>query len=115
MINFLGEVFQVNATTILEWDNPNEFGRPKPIILTSEWLLKLGFEKEDLEDDDSERNIYQRPAMSSMGRKLPFVIEQCLNGSYSPVMYNDIHEEIIYIHQLQNLYHALTQEELTLK
>ena len=83
----------------------------KPIPLTQEWLVKLGFDKLEndiptyfkcfgnlIEDDyefsfniyvDSEQNYF----ITVFGRKII----------------------IKYIHQLQNLYFALTEEELTIK
>jgi hypothetical protein len=83
----------------------------KPIPLTEEWLLKLGFDKLEndiptyfkcfgnlIEDDyeysfniyvDSEQNYF----ITVFGRKII----------------------IKHVHQLQNLYHALTGEELTIK
>ena len=83
----------------------------KPIPLTVDWLLKLGFDKLEndiptyfkcfgnlIEDDyeysfniyvDSEQNYF----ITIFGRKII----------------------IKHVHQLQNLYHALTGEELTIK
>ena len=83
----------------------------KPIPLTQEWLVKLGFDKLEndiptyfkcfgnlIEDDyefsfniyvDSEQNYF----ITVFGRKII----------------------IKHAHQLQNLYHALTGEELTIK
>lgn len=83
----------------------------KPIPLTQEWLVKLGFDKLEndiptyfkcfgnlIEDDyefsfniyvDSEQNYF----ITIFGRKII----------------------IKHVHQLQNLYHALTGEELTIK
>jgi hypothetical protein len=83
----------------------------KPIPLTVDWLLKLGFDKLEndiptyfkcfgnLIEDDYEYsfNIYvdseQNHFITIFGRKII----------------------IKYIHQLQNLYFALTEEELTIK
>lgn len=86
---------------------------PEPITLTEEWLIKFGFEKLDSENE-FDKDMYSRPTKSSTGRNLPFIIQVCLNGSYSPPLYMDVHEEILTVHQLQNLYLALTSQELTL-
>src|SRR5574343_622860 len=73
----------------------------KPIVLTDEWLIRFGFEKKGkryskdwfyLWDDNS--NIVF--ALAEMEEK---------TGTYLVVKY---------VHQLQNLYFALTGEELTL-
>ncbi len=57
----------------------------QPIELTEEWLLKMGFTK----SKDSFNAFYLE------------LFDDVLN--------------IKYVHQLQNLYHALTGEELTIK
>ena len=78
----------------------------KPIPLTEEWLLKLGF--------SSNKHGY----VFNM-----FRIKKYVTGffyGYIPIFLDDIDEdiddvEIKYVHQLQNLYFALTGEELKLK
>lgn len=72
----------------------------QPIPLTEEWLLKLGFAGEESLDKDY--GIYRQS-----------------DGTYSLV--DDIGEGTTvylgacrYVHQLQNLFHALTGEELTI-
>lgn len=69
----------------------------EPIPLTEEWLIKFGFENSNMgfSADYSKDNI-----------ELNFV-----NGLYE---YGD-YCKIEYVHKLQNLYFALTGEELTLK
>lgn len=66
----------------------------KPIPLTEEWLLKLGFGK----DGESPKRI---KLDCDFG-----VVEIWVNGR-NPL--------VKYVHQLQNLYFALTGEELTLQ
>jgi hypothetical protein len=78
----------------------------EPITLTKKWLLKFGFE---INRQTKENNNIWR-CNCTQGN---FDIEQIIgfflwdNNSYSP--------KIEYIHQLQNLYFALTGEELTIK
>ena len=68
----------------------------KPIALTEEWLLKFGFEKD--------RNGYFLGILSfSITKNNKFMI--CINDSPIQTICN-------YVHQLQNLYFALTGEEL---
>jgi hypothetical protein len=67
-----------------------------PIPLTEEWLLKLGFIKH---------------VSQSIWYTLNKVDVWFFDGKYV----NDIDVEIKYVHQLQNLYFALTNEELTMK
>lgn len=76
----------------------------KPIPLTEEWLLKFGFEKTEWDNNNSFRKMIG-------------------NNDYTIVFYSNgiceisdiITKKIDYVHQLQNLYFALTGEELTLK
>jgi hypothetical protein len=70
----------------------------KPIPLTEEWLLKFGFEYSDLNGD------------SGLWKIPPFQIY----GKYNQFLY-DYRLDVNYVHQLQNLYFALTGEELTIK
>jgi hypothetical protein len=70
----------------------------KPIPLTEEWLIKFGFEYSDLNGD------------SGLWKIPPFQIY----GKYNQFIY-DYRLDVNYVHQLQNLYFALTGEELTIK
>ena len=73
----------------------------KPIPLTEEWLLKFGF-------------IYTKTELGfNQFRKGILELSITTNGYELFFTYKWI--EIEYVHQLQNLYFALTNEELTLK
>ena len=77
----------------------------QPIPLTEEWLLKFGFERTDLIDnsnDDWTWLFYQKDSIYIDGSDL--TIETATG----------IVIKVEYVHQLQNLYFALTGEELTL-
>jgi hypothetical protein len=79
-----------------------------PIPLTGEWLLKFGFDQED----DFHFFIKISPFGTCLYLNIDINIYQigCENKSwYSNNM------DIYFIHQLQNLYFALTNEELTFK
>lgn len=70
------------------------------IPLTEDWLLKLGFELDDDFDD------YNFGFMS--------IKKENDNFYYNPISeyYDSMKIQISYVHQLQNLYFALTCEEL---
>jgi hypothetical protein len=89
----------------------------KPIPLTEEWLLKFGFEEEAMRYS---KNI----DLFGGGKKL------CFSGDYLYIIdsekQNTIPTDVVtiwnkdvkkefYVHQLQNLYFALTGEELIIK
>lgn len=81
----------------------------KPIPLTEEWLLKLGFEKRIV----NHFNIH-------LGNGKYFGIEHYTPDGFEYlrwvlVGYEQTENIIRYVHQLQNLYFALTGTELTIK
>lgn len=79
----------------------------KPIILTEEWLIKAGFKY--YESDDW--YIYE----SKKGVSLSFDKNRvCYYFGSLECVWVDILSEIKYVDQLQNLYYALTGEELTI-
>jgi hypothetical protein len=72
-----------------------------PIPLTEEWLVKFGFEKDD--DDNFE-------LLDVLIQSWRFCSEFHYVNNHGC---SDIN--ILYVHQLQNLYFALTNTELTIK
>jgi hypothetical protein len=92
-----GLVFDFNQYigTPIEWCNP--------MPLTEEWLIKVGFIKLD-----SEGYFYIHEY--NMGFKV--------SEDLKMVAWNNLHLDgvkIEYLHQLQNLFYAITNEELTIK
>jgi predicted RNA-binding Zn-ribbon protein involved in translation (DUF1610 family) len=79
----------------------------KPIPLTEEWLLKFGFEIN--RQTKEENNIWKRNWEEGC-----FEVEQIGTGFYLWDNYC-YGTKIKYVHQIQNLYFALTGEELTSK
>ena len=74
----------------------------EPIPLTEEWLLKFGFEKW----------LFNRHRYFKKKSKNTFMIEHTIEGFYFTYDNNAI--TVTEVHQLQNLYFALTGEELML-
>ena len=75
----------------------------EPITLTEEWLLKFGFEKRN----DGDFNLLKFSEVDIVIDK-DFDCWKC-DGIYFSV------NALQYVHQLQNLYFALTGEELKFK
>ena len=74
--------------------------KAEPIPLTEEWLLKFGF--------DSKTLIFRNGNFTmTWGNGGDYIDFQTIAGSYM------IH--VAHVHQLQNLYFALTGEELEIK
>lgn len=116
----LREGFEIEVTgwNISEAESSNTDLQPIP--LTEEWLLKFGFKELKRFTHDFEEVIYGKSIIAgqdnhsemlaiSMPFKLAFIGEYLIDEDYV------LNININYVHQLQNLYFALTDEELTLK
>lgn len=77
-----------------------------PIPLTEEWLLKFGFEL--INESPINYKIYALNFISFN------VIKDFKPNLYKAEVYSVTYPIIKYVHQLQNLYFALTGEELIL-
>ncbi len=77
----------------------------EPIPLTEEWLMKFGFEENS---DTAQGWVTLGGEDKYLVISLPDVVFGCIDGEFSI-------PEIKYVHQLQNLYFALTGGELIIK
>ena len=93
-------------------DTIEDYERTKPIPLTEEWLYKFGFK--DIDKGDHDYNTYTD---SNHDYYLQIDVRK-KDGKYSILdnSFDDLRDfsmvDISYVHQLQNLYFALTGEEL---
>lgn len=95
---------QIDSTDIMALSDNNTMKLPfglviKPIPLTEEWLLKFGFVEFITLD------VYPTYALKKIN----------VNNGTVYVSELGFLNHIKYVHQLQNLYFALTNEELTIK
>lgn len=93
-------------TNLLKLDAESQilsFKDIEPIPLTEEWLLKFGFEIQVF--------TLTKRYKSKCGNLLLYIMPD--NVVFANGVINDIRLEPV--HQLQNLYFALTNEELTIK
>src|SRR5687768_7310925 len=75
-----------------------------PVDITKEWLIRFGFYHTEI------NNSYQ------LDSDLGFSIWGRLDSGFNIfVSSDDIGKDIKFVHELQNLFFALTKEELTLK
>ena len=81
-----------------------------PIPITPEWLERLGFEKRISPKGHENWVMYSQHHFSFVLREItPFI-------GFTYHSYGTDHSlQIDHVHQLQNLYHALTGQELTVK
>ena len=83
----------------------------KPIPLTEEWLIKLNFEKHYHLDDQPEQGYYfTLEFFNNTYEDLCLISNEDLTVELFPFsqVYN-------YVHEVQNLYHAITGKELIIK
>ncbi len=101
----LGKVNQIDLEAIT-YIVKEPLNQVQPIPLTEEWLLKFGFD--DIKEiDNTDFKEYRLFNNYSICIQFPCGAEaHCYAGNY-PIA-------IEYIHQLQNLYFALTKKELTI-
>ena len=100
------QIVSVSASRIVLCDDKRV--KYQPIPLTEEWLVKFGF----YQSKSAEYEGLCAYNIPSWGR----VVIQ--DGTLQPDQYyflDGLTQEIEYVHQLQNLYFALTGEELTFK
>jgi hypothetical protein len=107
-----GVIVTVDARTLFDFDNDGRLKEGVP--LTEDDLLRLGFVK----TDDYGDQIYYEP--KDRGNQYYYI---CFDhddisfglsvfGNCTNLLYDDANLQ--FVHHLQNLYHALTAEELTL-
>jgi hypothetical protein len=77
------------------------------ILLTKEWLLKFGFSKKDNSSYYYPKGVWHRYVFGYTKFRLPYLNLEP-EGGIVP------HATCNYVHQLQNLYFALTNKELTI-
>ena len=82
--------------------NPNYLEIINPIQLTKEWLLKFGF-------------AYRLKHAGTTEIFMPYTEFKIIYNHITKKYYYIKWNEIKHVHQLQNLYFALTGEELTIK
>ena len=92
------------------WRNYN------PIRLTEEWLIKFGFElvhkgnkHYQIQNPKGYKDSHKIHIFKTIGDNWHLAFSDTINGDYTPACH------FKYVHQLQNLYFALTGKELTIK
>lgn len=92
-----------NTVSLQDWEYLN-LKHIKPIALTEEWLVKLGLERRYGNYWETRSGNFE----IDKDYKKEWILSVNGNEYY-------IGESFKYVHQLQNLYFALTGEELTMK
>jgi hypothetical protein len=90
-----------------QWNNSDGrllFEEYKAIPLTEEWLLKFGFDE-----------ITPKYYVLNIDDGNSFTYYYTFSGGVWHFEFEGISIKIKYVHELQNLYYALTKKELTIK
>jgi len=86
----------------------------KPIPLTEEWLLKFGFERQLKMKWAGDGWIHPNSILFDLYKKNKYM-GYYQAGRHTKDFFYAVSIEIMFVHQLQNLYFALTGEELEIK
>jgi hypothetical protein len=108
VLNGGSNIKDITPQTISDFDN--KLIVLNPIPLTEEWLLKFGFEKDDVFD----KFFTYLPIHNLCMDKLSFRVNEGFI-CYESIKYRTLLKHIQYVHQLQNFYFALTNQELEIK
>lgn len=103
-------LFEEPKTTAIEFSKTdfNNLERLDPIPLTEEWLHAFGFTNSEI--GLFEKRVLTRGKINVHITRKKLLVELGTSGSY---LFGNTN--IKYVHQLQNLYFALTQTELEIK
>lgn len=92
----------------------DDFDNYEPIPLTEEWLVRMGFNNTAIKWMD--KSVSNPVFIKKDKYYLEFVDGEYYFNLFFGMSNNPVHLTAIkYVHQLQNLYFALTGEELTIK
>jgi hypothetical protein len=103
---FPSEYNVITANDLVELDSDPLDDYYQPLPLTEEWLLKFGFEKRNKTDDGIIFGVLN----------FTLIFCQTMDNDFAYFL-NGYHNDcnLQYVHELQNLYFALTKKELTMK
>jgi hypothetical protein len=121
VLNGGGNIKVITPQTISDFDN--KLIVLNPIPLTEEWLLKFGFEKSQEQwytikyFTDCELATEQMAITYNLSSNRCAVFDAIEETDIVNILSYPIYtsKKVLYVHQLQNLYFALTNEELTMK
>lgn len=107
----IDKAIPLNYTGIIDVnDKPSKYS---PIQLTEEWLIKMGFERDlQLEKYNNDLKEYKLGCINSSSF---YRICYHNKGGYTFRYRGAPLNKIYHVHNLQNIIHALTGEELTIK
>ena len=103
----LTDLYEIYARCDGAYDDPPVDEIFEPLLLTEEWLLKLDFRITNM------KNMYIKN-WGNNGVEV-IIIDYHYKGGFEYQLGNAKFKKVDYVHQLQNLFSALTVEELKTK
>jgi hypothetical protein len=100
-----GEVRIIRDDLIFVKGNSFSLDKFEPIPLTEEWLLKFGFTKKE-----NKQYWYKDDSMLRFA-----LLDGCLHCSIGDDKNGVLYNRLYSVHQLQNLFYAVNNTELTIK
>jgi hypothetical protein len=98
LVNIGGEINKIELVDFVDIYEHKTLFHYQPIPLTDEWLIKLGFETDGVEWWNS---------IIVLG-----IFKDGLNYLPTEEIHYRVGQEFKYVHQLQNLHYAITEDEL---
>lgn len=109
-----GVVVKADGRTIFDiWGGTKK--KYEPIELTEDWLIRLGFDKQEKGSVSYQFTIGENPLTKDWLFDLIWLkeLDKEINKKLEPhPFYKNGYQKVKTVHQLQNLYHALLGEEL---
>lgn len=113
------QIYQFSLGGFISSNNiPTYYHYWKPVPLTEEWLVKFGFKKELSSSKDyfnfilnDDYRVYENDGSWNIS----LVFLGGYDGDTTEPSSHYFIKELLYVHQLQNLYFALTGNELNIK
>lgn len=113
--NRIGEISEVwkDAVRLEGYNNGYDYNHTKPIRLSEKWLDDFGFKKEGLSDDSA----YYYTLELNDNKYCDLSISSCDKNGFIEVTLFPYEEwfRYKYVHELQNLFFAITGRELEFK
>lgn len=110
-ININGSPFQVELPDLNLIANKNGKSTYEPIELNEDWLRKFGFEKKQIREELKNKLGDYAYSLNNV----PFFTLIQDNDGFILSKFETYLITVKNVHQLQNLFHSLTGEELTIK
>ncbi len=109
--NTMGQVNKVNLDALKYIKEQKGIHQAKPIFLTEQWIINFGFNSIS-ENTDGTKNYWSKELDASIDVETHILSSKIEIGLKYRIFERKRTKSIVYVHELQNLYFALTGKEL---